>query len=68
MARATELIREYTTTAELHTDELRLGQEGWSIESTTDEQANQGRLSRLLARFNPKPPRIVVTYSRQRPS
>ncbi len=68
MARATEMTREYTTTADFHTDELKLGQEGWSVQSTNDEQTKPSRLSRLMARFNPKQQRIVVTYSRQRPS
>ncbi len=65
MARETVMVREYTDKAAFHADEMQLGREGWSVQSTKNNFQQTGMLHRMRSLFTPKQPaRFVVTYSR----
>lgn len=70
MERQTEMVREYTTQQEFHTDEQKLNREGWTVQPTALPDQKPGLVERIRARFMPTaaPARLVVTYTRQRPA
>ena len=69
MAREKTMVREYTDKVAFHADEMQLGREGWSVQSTTNNFEQTGMIQRVRSLFTPKvAPRFVVTYSRPEPS
>ena len=68
MEHASEMVKEYATKQEYHTDEQLLGREGWSVKTMANRYQKRSLIERIRARFSPKPANIVVTYSRERPS
>ena len=68
MEHATVLVREYDNQQDFTTDEQKLGQEGWSVQSTVNPFQQQGVVKSILGRFTRKPAQLVVTYHRERPS
>jgi hypothetical protein len=68
MEHTTVLVREYADEQDFHTDEQKLGREGWSVQSTANGAEKQSLLMRIRARFAPtQAARLVVTYQRQVP-
>lgn len=68
MERATEMVREYGDEQDFHTDEQKLGREGWSVQSAVNQAETHGLLNRFLSRFSaPRQPHFVVTYNREKP-
>ncbi len=65
MEHKTTMVREYANEQEFREDERKLGQEGWSAETTGNPYAKQGLLSTLRARFSGKKSGLVVTYHRE---
>ena len=69
MVHKTTMTREYADANAFHLDEQKLGQQGWSVDSTNGATETKSLMQRIMARFVPtKPGPLVVTYSRPRPS
>ena len=69
MAHTTTMVREYADETTFHTDEMKLGQEGWSVESKVNKAQTLTLMQRLMARFTAATQvPFVVTYSRSAPS
>ena len=70
MAHIMTMPREYANDAEFRLDEQKLGQQGWSVDTTgASVDTSQSLLQRIKGRFAPaKPGPIVVIYSRPKPS
>lgn len=70
MERKSEMVKEYDTEQDFHVDEQKLSREGWTVEPTANQGEAPGFVDRIRALFSrgSAPSRIVVTYTRQRPT
>ncbi len=63
--RSTVLVRAYTSIEAFTADEPKLGQDGWSAETTVNPYQKQGVVTRIRAFFTRTPAPLIVTYHRE---